>query len=373
MRWWSQRESRHVVTRRHVRTYGTHGVTVHVYLERGKVWCEWRDARGKRKTKSWPASLEHEAKKWAQEYADERKRLAPIAGPIPTVAQLWEKYRAAKAHAWRPKTAKLYAEWAATLVVIRKPVSEITHEDVDGFREHRRGRGIAHSSIQRAIGFLRQMLNFAQGRKIVGVNPLATYRYQIPKDERGKRPAEYSRAELLRIAAVLDWPTQWRARNVIRLCASYGARINAILHLRWEDVSFDAGTVTFQAKWDKTAETFTRPMTPVAKAALLESYQHRNEGGWVFWSRYRPATVMHYNGLWWHLRQAEDRAGVTHIPKRAFHGLRRMVVGDIGDLSTAAQWLKQSTLAVTNQYMRVRPENLERARHQLEEKEAADA
>jgi len=46
------------------------------------------------------------------------------------------------------------------------------------------------------------------------------------------------------------------------------------------------------------------------------------------------------------------------------------VVGDIGDLTTAAQWLKQSTLAVTNQYMRERPENLERARIQLEEKEA---
>jgi len=334
------------------------------------VWCEWRDARKKRHTKSWPVSQEADAKRWAEEYAAERRRLMPIGGPIPTVAELWIKYKAANEHGWRPKTATLYADWASRLSVIKRPVTELGHEDADALRDRLRAKKIAHGTIRRLVGFLRQMLNFAQGRRIIGQNPLATYRYQTPRSQRDARPAEYTRAELLKIAAALDWPEQWRARNVIQLCASYGARINAILHLRWEDIDFEQGGVTFRAEWDKTAETFTRPMTVVARAALLEAHGHRNESGWVFWSRYRPTKVLRYSGLHWHLGEAEKRAGVAHIKGRAFHGLRRMVVGDIGDLTTAAQWLKQSTLAVTNQYMRERPENLERARIQLEEKEA---
>lgn len=358
------------MTRKHGRTYGIHGATVRLWVDRGRVWCEWRDARKKRHTRSWSVAQEADAKRWAEEYSAERRRLMPVGGPIPTVAELWTKYKAANQEGWRPKTAKLYAEWAGRLESLTRPVSELGHEDADALRDRLRAKKIAHGTIRRLIGFLRQLLNFAQGRRIIGQNPLATYRYKTPRNQRSERPAEYQRDELLKIAAALDWPEQWRARNAIQLCASYGARINAILHLRWDDVDFEQGMVTFRSEWDKTGEAFTRPMTAVARAALLESRAHRNASGWVFWSRFRPTKVLRYSGLHWHLLEAEKRAGVTHINGRAFHGLRRMVVGDIGDLSTAAQWLKQSTLAVTNQYMRDRPENLERARLTLEQREA---
>jgi hypothetical protein len=113
-------------------------------------------------------------------------------------------------------------------------------------------------------------------------------------------------------------------------------------------------------------------MTKVSHAALLECHQQRHSSApWVFWSPYRPKQPLHYNGLHWHLRLAEARAGVAHKPKRAFHGLRRFVVNELGDLQLAGWWVGQSSLRVTARYERERAERLDEARERLDRKEMA--
>src|SRR5437667_6647247 len=67
----------------------------------------------------------------------------------------------------------------------------------------------------------------------------------------------------------------------------------------------------------------------------------------------------------------EARAGVPHKPKRAFHGLRRFVVNELGDLRLAGWWVGQSSLRVTAGYERDRMERLNEARERLDRKETA--
>jgi hypothetical protein len=62
---------------------------------------------------------------------------------------------------------------------------------------------------------------------------------------------------------------------------------------------------------------------------------------------------------------------VAHKPKRAFHGLRRFVVNELGDLQLAGWWVDQSSLRVTRATKRERAERLDEARERLDRKEMA--
>jgi len=62
--------------RKHLASYGRRRFRVNLFVARGLVCCEWR-VRGQRRTKSWPDSpkTREVAKLWAEDYADERRRL----------------------------------------------------------------------------------------------------------------------------------------------------------------------------------------------------------------------------------------------------------------------------------------------------------
>lgn len=367
------------------RTVGTRPFTVRITVSRGLVSCQWRGTmdpvtkKRKRPTKSWPDSPDNRkaAIAWATDYADERRKIAKAPAPPPpppaptlTLAALWEAYRAANAADWRPKTAAGYAAHAATacdIVGAAKVAADLTLLDLDAFKARQRARGIAHNQVRRQVGFLRQLVNWAEGRDLIARNRLRAYRYKVPLDERGEAPAEYDRGQLLKVAAELAKPQHWRARAAITLAGSLGARVNAILHLCWPDVDFRAGTVTWQPEWDKLGNRRVQPLTPRARAALEEALTHRHATeAWVFWAVRTRGRPYHYNSLHHHLTEAEDRAGVAHIPGRAFHGLRRMVVGDIGDLRHAGAWIGQASLKVTASYDRTRAADVEAGRAAIE-------
>ncbi len=100
--------------RKQLASYGRRRFRVNVFVARGLVCCEWR-VRGRRRTKSWPDSTKTRevAKRWAEDYADERRRLeqeraAAVVEPA-TLQLLWSRYRLAHGESWRPKTRTLYA------------------------------------------------------------------------------------------------------------------------------------------------------------------------------------------------------------------------------------------------------------------------
>jgi integrase len=283
--------------RRRLAFYGRRRFRVNVFVARGLVCCEWR-VRGQRRTKSWPDSpkTREVAKRWAEDYADERRRVqqdraAATVEPA-TLQLLWSRYRLARGDAWRPKTKDLYEGWWRDLAAFFGPslrADALTLDHVDSFRQARRAAGVEHGTIRRTIGFLRQLYNFGEGRDLVQRNRLRAYRYVVAKDERGAEPDEYTRDEIVAIAKALDWPAQWRPRNIIRICGTHGKPVNAVLHLQWADVDFERRQVTWRAAWDKTGTERVTPMTRVSYAALLECYQQRHSSApWLFWSPDRP-------------------------------------------------------------------------------------
>lgn len=372
-------------------TVGTRPFTVRVAVGRGLVSCQWRGARvpGKKRrkllTKSWPDSPANRATAlaYAKDYAAERQRLAkapaepPPAAPARlTLGELWERYKLSCAHGWRPKTARNYASHAKTLLDVlheNRAVEDTGLDEVDAYRAARRAGDathgqIAHGQVRREIGFLRQLATWAYGRGLTPANRLSAYRYRVPLDERTDGPGEYTRADLLAVAAELGKPQHWRARGAIALCGSLGARINAVLHLTWDDVDFAAGTVTWRAEWDKLGRVRVQPLTTRARAALTECLEHRHATeAWVFWAVRTRGRPYAYQSLHYHLTEAEDRAHVTHLPGRGFDGLRRMVVGDIGDLRAAAAWIGDSSLkVVAGSYLKQRASDVETGKAAIE-------
>lgn len=365
--------------RQHLGRWGQRGASVTVFVERGAVWLRF-SVRGRslKRFGDDTGPVRRKAMAWAKKYGAARtaarEQMAP-SGKGLTLRGLWLKYEKANSEAWRPKTTKGYRDYLGNLEEYFGPgfkVGKLTLDDVDEYRISQRAATVAHGQVRRQIGFLRQLLNWAEGRDLIARNKLHAYRYVIGKDERDTQPDEYSRSDVLAIAEQLAGPRHWRPRSIITLCGSLGARINAVLHLQWADVDLDEGLVTWRAAHDKLGEEGTQPLTPMAKAALVEAWGQRHETEpWVFWAvrsgvagegrRAHRSTAgepkgrpYHYNSVLHHLNEAEKRAGVEHRHGRAFHGLRRMVVGDLGDLALAASWVRQKSLKVTAGYDRQR-------------------
>lgn len=88
---------------------------------------------------------------------------------------------------------------------------------------------------------VKTVYNWAQRRELVGMNRLALYRFKVAKDLRPEPPAEYTREERDAILQALHphRHTERRTWAAVTIAAYQGARMNAILHLQWEDLDFE--------------------------------------------------------------------------------------------------------------------------------------
>jgi integrase len=122
----------------------------------------------------------------------------------------------------------------------------------------------------------------------------------------------------------------WRPSVLLTLLADHGFRINAALHLRWDDVDLEAGTIRLRPEWDKRKRGWTRPMTVAAYSAML--------------------------------LKIEEKAGIPHRKYRAFHGLRRMAVGNVrqqtGDVTLGLLWVGDHDVRQAAAYSKERPDEI---------------
>ena len=308
-----------------------HGVRV--------VRCEWYE-HGLRRVKTWPDTREAraEAKAWAKGFAEARV-LAPyrVTAPL-TTRQLWDKYGAAEFPHLRPRTRELYAEhWRRWEVFVGMDTAAATvgPDTVDEFRARLRVIGIATGHQQRIVRDVRTVYTWGHQRRLLEHHPLAGYRFKRAKEDRPTSPAAYTTDDLAAILA--QWQPQarhdWRPWCAVVLAAYQGARMRAILHLRWEDLDLARGLVTWRAAYDKTGTERTQPLTLAGYCAALTALHWRvGDTPWVFpspWAAKRAGReapgVYGAQALWLALRQAETTAGIAHQAYRAMHGFRRGV------------------------------------------------
>lgn len=324
------------------------GVRVILTDDEESVIVKWR-AQGERRQRSWPNTPagRTEAKAWALGFAEE---LAQHRAPVPvqstplTLAELWERYTTAVWQDLRPNSRRLYTEHWRYWVAFANPdfvAEKVTPEMIDDYRKNRLAKPLSVLTVNESIRTLKRVFTWADSRELLARNRVSSYRVKTPKDQRTESPPEYSPEEYKALVNALDPAklTQWRAWVALTICGEQGVRSHAALHLRWADVQLRGRSIVWRAPWDKTGKEWVQALRRGTVRALRVARDRAKadgyRGGWVLYVGSRKTKRETYSpqSLWRALREAEKRAGIPHRERRAAHGLRRLLAGEVNALT----------------------------------------
>lgn len=213
-------------------------------------------------------------------------------------------------------------------------------------------------TIARDLLWLRAVLNWAttagdgKGSYLLERNPLKGF--PIPREESPIRPIMTpERYEaMLEVAQDVDW----RFYVAFVLAHETGHRIKAIRHLRWGDVDLENGWLTWRGDEDKIGHEHRTPLTPMAVRALQVAREHNPGIGdaWVLPSPKHPKEPCSPTLMRTYWRKAEKAAGLEHVPRLGWHGLRRMFATDLKhvplkDLCALGGWKTHHTIVACYQ------------------------
>jgi integrase len=329
---------------------GVYGSRVRVaeLVPGGTLYLLWVDSRRKQQKRS----LGHRDRKRGKDDAlAHASRLSSDRESVETsrltLRMLFDNYERhglhgrTEKHRWEVK--RKLALWLLFLGPER-PVESLNPADVDRFVEARRSGELRPEGRREAgeIGMttvwhdyvaLATALNFAtrhrdaRGKPLLAVNPL--HGVKVAKTVNPAQPvAEENYYERLRAVAGSLNPAFIVALD---LAHATGHRINAILKLRWEDVSLASianaphGTIRWRGEHDKIDNDHVVPMNALAHDALQRESHERPgiAGAWICPSptdESRPID-RHLASRW--LRRAEKLSGIPHQKGRGWHSFRR--------------------------------------------------
>ena len=324
-----------------------HGDPVYVVL--------YRKVDGRPGEKLYPRSKtgKMDAIAFAQGAADElRAQLHPAAPEQLTVSQLFRRFLDTQTAHLRPNSIRLYRErwghWEA-FVGPHAIAEELGWESMGLLRtylERDRPRPLAVSNIAAVFTTVRYVYRWARGAKLIRENQVDGFRYRIAKEQRVESPDEYRMDEFRAILAQLPVTSarHWRAHVALTICGYQGARQNAVLHLRWADVDFEGGTIRWRPEFDKLGNDWSQPLRVASRRALIEAQKWSGDEEWVFPASRVDSVEPCYTiqSLWLSLVKAEARAGVESKARRAGHGLRRLLAGEVADLTGNADLAMKS-------------------------------
>lgn len=288
-----------------------------------------------------------------------------------TVGALWAAYATAAFPSLRPRSRERMAQrWRGFEVFAGhgRLAESLEMIDLDKYRAalEKLNPPKAPNQIKLAIQTVKLVFRWARGRRMVQTS-LPDYRLKMGLDQRANEPDEYIAGDFEALLGALDprKANEWRPWALLMLLGHQGVRVNAALHLRWEDVG--EGRLNWTAAYDKMGRDWDQPMRDGALSAILTAQWWREreayEGGWVFFSarlerRERLDQPYGVQALWRALQGAEERSGVRHRPLRALHGLRRMVAGDVleetGDPKAAMDFIGDQDFRLMQKYLKKR-------------------
>ncbi len=369
--------------RKNLRVFGPHGKSVRVFVERGgtAVRVQWRE-RGTLLKKSWPntAANRADAIAYAKGVADAQHETVTPARERLTVRDLWERFTLAEFAHLRDKTIINYkGHWRAWEHFAGRSMmaDTVTAIMLGEYRAALAKGGSAISQQRQAVSMVKQVFRWALRHELLDRDRVSTYTFKVAKEARTAGGAEYTTDDYVGIVGALDprKQSQWRAWSLIVLMGELGPRVNAALHLRWDDVEFGAvghGTVHWSPEFDKVGHERTQPITAVAREALLVALGwarlDERRSGWVFYAARGDRAARKGGGehgapysvqsFIWMLREAEKRAKVSHIKYRGAHGFRRMVMGNAlevtGNVVDAMYFIGDTDLRQARKYAKER-------------------
>jgi len=204
-------------------------------------------------------------------------------------------------------------------------IEKISDADVDEYIKRRKqdtvkGRGrkaISHFTINRELGVLRLVLNWAKAKRKIGSNPIAERLsgVNLPKEEPRKR--FFSDAE---VSALIGAANE-ALRQFILIAINAGMRLEEITGLRWNEVDLAARVIHLPPERTKTKTGRDIPLNGTLIKLFEQLKLKRGENVYVFQN---PKTNKPYNkclsNTW---KRLLKKAGVQ--PGR-FHDLRRTFI-----------------------------------------------
>jgi YD repeat-containing protein len=384
--------------RKEIASYGASGLKVRVLDEifRGKryVRVQWGNPR---QTQSWDHSRENiiTAKRVAQSIAE--GRIMPAGRKAFTLSQGWAAYAAGHLPNKRARTRTIYtSRWLAfaSTQAADRLCEELDGTHFDTFVNRCRAEGAGEYEIQQILDGVKRVLRWLVERRLIKHSYVETYRFTSVGIKDLNSDQEYTYDEAQRLLAQFDRNSkrQWRPWALINLLAHQGVRETAAVHLKWDCVDLEAGTIIWDGRYDKTRQTWQQPIREETRKslelALAMRERCRYKGPWVFFSecaqgerrkghkglrdaeRTAETGTYRIQSLAYQLEQAEKRAGIAHVEGRGLHGFRRMVAGDmyeiLGNAELAMEFIND-TSAMTKTYV------LRRMPRIMKSAEAADA
>lgn len=252
-------------------------------------------------------------------------------------------------------------------VLGKRLLSDIATEDLKRIQSRLHEKGEKRpATINRYFEFLRRVLYEAVDAGLIGKNParVRTKRKSgeglpgLQKFPESSRTRFFSGVELAALKKSME-PKDW---DLVAFAVEAGLRREEQFHLRWENVSIEARTITIPIS--KSGKTRHVPLTPLAVSILgkLDSFLH---SPWVFPNPKNPALPRSAQAFVNKVFDpALDRAGIRD-DAAVWHCLRhtaasRRVMAGV-DLKAVQEFLGHLDIKTTLRYSHLSPDHLRRA------------
>lgn len=251
-------------------------------LYRGKFAAEWYEGSGR-----FRRSLGSSDRKEAARLLDKFKRDYEVAQRPEriTCAYAWDEYR--KTLGERPAGITMGYERKAVIDGYFGEIfaDDVNEDDCKAYAAERKGQGKSDGTIWTELGHLRSALKWADKKGLIAKAPAITRPERPPP-----RDKRLTREQANKFLAACDMP---HIRLFVILAMTTGARMRAILDLKWNRVSFEHGHIRLHDP-DRETTNKTRatvPMNRTLRAALLEAQQGATNDYVVSWGGHKVGSV----------------------------------------------------------------------------------
>lgn len=270
----------------------------------------------------------------------------------PTLQGLVDMYKAAGGSEYSVYTVeRVYVD------LLPEPVSSITQVDIETRREKRRKEtGVTCATVNKGVGSLKAILNWAAVRGIIPENPIRNLR-KLKEVDSATKTRYLTDKERKRLLEVIENKTN-HIKPLIIVALNTGIRQGALFALKWEDIDFAEKTISLGAKNAKSKKHSIIPANKAAIDALLawrEVLQQKKVKSDLVFPSPRNGRKMNNVCVVW--AKIMEKANIKDF---RFHDMRhdfasQLVMKGV-DLNTVRELLAHSDIKMTMRYAHLAPE-----------------
>lgn len=308
---------------------------------RGVLAIVWYDENGKRHRHSLGTADRASAEAAARRVWKGRT----VKGKANTVGEAVEAYLANK-HAMLSHKRATVAWKAAEPFWNEMPIARVDEQTALDYRKRRpHCRDI---TVRNELAVIRAALNWAEKAKLIDKAPFI----QMPKLPENSTVGHLSKAKFRKL---LDGAGRPHVKLFLKLAVGTGARTNALLDLKWDQVNFERGIIVLNPKDRAQTSKYraTVPMNDQLRDALLEAKEGAMSDYVIEFGRGKIASIK--KGF----AEACKRSGITATPHMMRHSAAVWMAEAGIPIIQIAQFLGHTDSRITERvYARFAPEFL---------------